>query len=56
MVTGCFQGTLLGLAIYFELQARNSQKHESQDVNGRITNSGVVAEDSEETPLLRPAG
>lgn len=55
-VTGCLQGTLLVMAIYFELQARKSQKHERQDRDGGIANGVAIAGDSEETPLLRPAG
>jgi hypothetical protein len=44
------------MAIYFELQALKSQQHERQDRDGGTANGGAVVGDSEETPLLRPAG
>jgi drug/metabolite transporter (DMT)-like permease len=56
MVTGCLQGTLLGMSIYFELKARKLQKGEDDDTVARTANGDAVAGDSEETPLLRPAG
>jgi hypothetical protein len=56
MVTGCLQGTLLGMAIYFELQARKSPRAETEDTVTRAPNGNAVAGHSEETPLLRPAG
>ena len=55
-VTGCLQGTLLVMAIYFELRARKSQNHQRRDRDDLTANGAAVAGDSEETPLLRPAG
>jgi drug/metabolite transporter (DMT)-like permease len=56
MVTGCLQGTLLVMAIYFELKARKSPKDQRDDADDQTANCNSVAGDSEETPLLRPAG
>lgn len=56
MVTGCLQGTLLVMAIYFELQARKSGKSQIEDTDHQNANSAAVVGDSEETPLLRSVG
>ena len=55
MVTGCLQGTLLAMSIYFELQARDTQKAHVENTDDQILNGHAVAGDSEETPLLRPS-
>src|SRR5271155_4392089 len=55
MVTGCLQGALLVMAIYFEIVERRRLKKQGENTaahpNGDVT-AGVEA--SEETPLLRP--
>jgi drug/metabolite transporter (DMT)-like permease len=53
MVTGSLQGALLVMAIYFELQARKTQKPHRDAPNGQTVNGHAAAGVSEETPLLR---
>jgi hypothetical protein len=58
VVTGCLQGSLLVMGIYFELMERKRRKAEDLDVapassdpvNGTLQSNGQL---SEETPLLR---
>ena len=52
MVTGCLQGTLLVMAIYFELQARKTQKPYREEPDGQTANGHAAVGVSEETPLL----
>jgi drug/metabolite transporter (DMT)-like permease len=53
MVTGCLQGALLAMAIYFELQARKTQKPYREEPDDQTMNGHAAVGDSEETPLLR---
>ena len=53
-VTGCLQGSLLVMAIYFEIQNRQRQKVKQSDE--RVTANGERSDHdrpSEATPLLR---
>jgi hypothetical protein len=52
-VTGCLQGSLLVMAIYFELQARKTQKPYREESDDQAANGHAAVGDSEETPLLR---
>jgi hypothetical protein len=53
MVTGCLQGALLVMAIYFELQARKTQKPDREEPDSQTANGHAAIGVSEETPLLR---
>jgi hypothetical protein len=53
VVTGSLQGALLVMAIYFELQARKTQKPGREEPDGQTANSHAAVGVSEETPLLR---
>ena len=55
LVTGCLQGTLLVMAIVFELRARKAQRAFGEDTDAQTLNGDASAGDSEETPLLRTA-
>jgi len=58
IVTGCLQGLLLTMAIYYELQERRQRRpiengRPEQAANGTIDHDGESIP-SEQTPLLRP--
>lgn len=51
LVTGCLQGTLLVLGIYYELNQRGQQKDLGPQENGDVIANGEDEHD-ERTPLL----
>lgn len=51
LVTGCLQGTLLVMGIYFEVMHRRREKEDLRSRMAHATPSGGLAT-TEETPLL----
>lgn len=56
LVTGCLQGGLLSMGIYFEVSHRSGQRSERPNgrSNGHVVNEqqGAADGESEQTPLL----